>query len=748
MRESSKPKRGGRYHRSEWTQYHTRLAQISEKEGEKERHEKVVKLTELLRKREIISERNQETMVESELHKNQMCDEESDTEMRNNMELVGNFCTEETNKKATNGDKMTSEIEATHVPDGTVPSTARTSQTDETGQTSTTLIRDKKIKVLTQRETSDTMGKSDSESDDTVTISEKATDSMIWENAAEATENTSETMSVPSPVKIKQESIQIAIKGNWTNQSETGRGVIDLVGDNTNSSSVDLSKISADAQESRPLQPDNDQVEHRRQQQTAKTNHTTTNYGRTKSQSQGTSLETAGKRNTIISITDTDSQIVKDNMIWEYAEKHSALMTQQESSFVNGTNLASRPIECQSSTNDSDNDEHRARYETKAHSGTSDAKNKLRAAADTRQEWDTPTNCLDTDIEFVESDDEIENTSSTYSTDKSTDESDDDMDIVDIMEELMPTTTWQSNVDEASPLSKRKSDTYANKNPKRAHLTQADQATDSPVQHNKSYASKETDHGLTNSPKSKQEYQNNTDNINDKNLSGTGTIFQSADESVSETNYSSNKQVNHKRSGSDTEWEDISRKIKTTPIEQRDGSERKMKSLVKPMDMKKRAQFRSVTRVITNTRGSTGSESVQERGLLMMDEREKLTTPVRIEYNIDASTGNFNIISSSINLFETMHRMDSSLRIVSSNSNTILWDSQHTLPEDDKFRESFQMREQHFRKGNSKINIYCVIESTLTVNRMKFTHPVKELLLDQNIWIKPDFYSTSVVSSP
>ena len=115
-------------------------------------------------------------------------------------------------------------------------------------------------------------------------------------------------------------------------------------------------------------------------------------------------------------------------------------------------------------------------------------------------------------------------------------------------------------------------------------------------------------------------------------------------------------------------------------------------------------------------RGNIESDSAQERGLLMTDEREKLTTPVRIEYNIDASTCNFNIISRSTKLFETMYSMDSSIRIFSSNSNTLLWDSQHTLPEDDKFRDSFKMREQHFRKGNSKINIYCVIESTLTVN--------------------------------
>ena len=639
MSESSKLKRGGRYHRSEWTQYHNRLAQISEKDGEKERHEKVVKLTELLRKREIISERNQETMAGSDLNKNQMSEEESDTEASNKMDLVGNFCTEETNKQVTNGDTMTSEIEAIHVPDGTVPSTVRTSRTDETGNTNTKPISDEKQKLRTQLEISDKRGKSNLVPDDKATLPETGKDSMIWEYAAEETENTSETQSVPSPVKIKQESIQIAIKGNSMYQSETGMedeqavpkgivetdrfggetayaeykqkdqisssdrnentivwlestaGVIDLVDDTTNSSSVNLSMRSEDAQESSPLQPDNAQVNHRRQRQKVKTTNTTTNYGRTKLQNQSTNLETADKCNNILSNTDKKSQIEKDNMIWEYAEKHSALMTQQEPSYVNGTNLVSRSIEGQGTTNDGENDRYRAKYEMNAQSGAPNAKNNSKFARD-RQEWDTHTNCLDTDIEYIDSDEEIENSSSKSSTDKSTDESDDDMEIADIMEDLMPTTKWQSNVEESSPLSKRKSYTYnANKNPKRAHLTQAAPVTDSPVQHNTAYANNETDQGLTILQKSKQENQTNTDNNNNKRLSGYGKESQSANERPSGINNRSTKQSNHERSSSDAEWEEISRKIKSTPTEQRNGSERKMQRLTNPMDMKKKAQF-------------------------------------------------------------------------------------------------------------------------------------------------------------
>ena len=46
------------------------------------------------------------------------------------------------------------------------------------------------------------------------------------------------------------------------------------------------------------------------------------------------------------------------------------------------------------------------------------------------------------------------------------------------------------------------------------------------------------------------------------------------------------------------------------------------------------------------------------------------------------------------------------------------------------------------------MTLYGTLDTTFPVNRIKFTEPVKSFLLENNIWIKPDYYSTSTVSSP
>ncbi len=56
MRKRSKAKEGRGYSREVWTHYHTSLGQLPGKTGEKDRNEKVVKLTEKLRKGEILLE--------------------------------------------------------------------------------------------------------------------------------------------------------------------------------------------------------------------------------------------------------------------------------------------------------------------------------------------------------------------------------------------------------------------------------------------------------------------------------------------------------------------------------------------------------------------------------------------------------------------------------------------------------------------------------------------------------------------
>lgn len=95
-----------------------------------------------------------------------------------------------------------------------------------------------------------------------------------------------------------------------------------------------------------------------------------------------------------------------------------------------------------------------------------------------------------------------------------------------------------------------------------------------------------------------------------------------------------------------------------------------------------------------------------------------------------------------------MGTVDPSIRLFSSNDNKLLWEVNSTIVENEEFESKFQMRQQNFRNGNTKVTLHGIVESQYKINKMKFTDPLKSLLLEKNIWIKPDFYSTKVVSSP
>ncbi len=157
-------------------------------------------------------------------------------------------------------------------------------------------------------------------------------------------------------------------------------------------------------------------------------------------------------------------------------------------------------------------------------------------------------------------------------------------------------------------------------------------------------------------------------------------------------------------------------------------------------------KFNTVIR--TNTNQSTHTDDLQNRGKYMTEDKEKITTPVRIEFNLESTTKEFNIINISTEIFQQMSQTDPSIRILSSVGGQVLWDIHSQLPEDEEFKTLFCLREQNFRRDNMKVTIYGVVDSYCPINRMKFTDPLKSMLLEQNIWIKPDFYSTKVVSSP
>ena len=154
----------------------------------------------------------------------------------------------------------------------------------------------------------------------------------------------------------------------------------------------------------------------------------------------------------------------------------------------------------------------------------------------------------------------------------------------------------------------------------------------------------------------------------------------------------------------------------------------------------------STIRVVTSTKHT--DELIQERGASMIDKRQLLHTPIRIEFNLDTSIGEFNIITAVTELFCTMFKRDNTMRILQTGQTTRLWEDKMNLPEDEDFIERFKLKEQTFRKGSKKITIHCVVESRLTINTMKHSEPIRTYIFDKNIWIKPDYYMAKTIGSP
>ena len=197
----------------------------------------------------------------------------------------------------------------------------------------------------------------------------------------------------------------------------------------------------------------------------------------------------------------------------------------------------------------------------------------------------------------------------------------------------------------------------------------------------------------------------------------------------------------------DSEWEQIShiinRKDKKTMNQSLQRTTEK-----RVYGFKKTVQFSRRNTVIKTTTTEPPTQQLKERGIYMTEMKEQVNTPIQIEFNIDANTREFNVITACQELFTSMSTVDPSVRILGNDTTTVIWEPERILPESDQFRTLFNMREQTFRKGNAKVTIYCIVESQSTINRMKFSDPVKTILLNTNTWIKPDFYSTKVVASP
>ncbi len=199
---------------------------------------------------------------------------------------------------------------------------------------------------------------------------------------------------------------------------------------------------------------------------------------------------------------------------------------------------------------------------------------------------------------------------------------------------------------------------------------------------------------------------------------------------------------------SDAEWKRIARKVREPPIKRilPDGTQGTKPIMSQPPKVQNPRQ-RSGVRIVTTTKSSELPD-IQQRGAHMTDDKETIMTPVKIEFNLDKNGGEFNVICAVDNIFNKMATQDRSLQVYDTTSTKLLWEIGVEIIEDEQFVECFNMREQTFRNQNKKVTVYCTIVSSHNINRLKYSDPLKSFIMNNNVWIKPDFYSTKYVSSP
>ena len=195
----------------------------------------------------------------------------------------------------------------------------------------------------------------------------------------------------------------------------------------------------------------------------------------------------------------------------------------------------------------------------------------------------------------------------------------------------------------------------------------------------------------------------------------------------------------------DLNWEQIASDIDKIEATRSNESDNSKQMENKHKDKSKHSK-KSLIRLVLSKNET--DEILQKRGAEMIEEKETLQTPVKIEFNLEISIAQFNVIQAVTELFTKMHAQDGILRVLNSNTKDVLWEEYKTLPENNEFMEQFEFRERTYRKGNKKLTVHCIIESTFPINRLKYTEPLKKYIFERNIWIRPDYYLTKTVGSP
>ena len=149
-----------------------------------------------------------------------------------------------------------------------------------------------------------------------------------------------------------------------------------------------------------------------------------------------------------------------------------------------------------------------------------------------------------------------------------------------------------------------------------------------------------------------------------------------------------------------------------------------------------------------STTEETYRKMLQLRGMKMTETQKKIITPTKLEFNFDKGSEVGDLVEHTQQFFTLLTHEDITLKIVNAEQDRILYEIGSEIQEGEEFRENFKVRELTFRKGNKKVILYFTIESKIPVNRIKFANPVKQYLQKNNIWLKPDLFSTKMESSP
>ena len=144
---------------------------------------------------------------------------------------------------------------------------------------------------------------------------------------------------------------------------------------------------------------------------------------------------------------------------------------------------------------------------------------------------------------------------------------------------------------------------------------------------------------------------------------------------------------------------------------------------------------------------ATIEQQMKLRGLKMVEEKQLWETPVKLEFNIDRNTVEYNVRAQLLVLLRLLKAKDPTLKIKSATSNELMWSQLDMLPEDEAFTENFQIKDFLYRKMR-KVVVHMTLLTSLHVNQLKYTEKVKEYIFQNNIWLKPDMFQTKVESSP